>query len=79
MKFDEETKNMRVICNCCEKEIKTENGIEMEGVMHINKEWGYFSKKDGEMHRFDMCEECYDKLIKSFKIPISIVRKTEML
>ena len=34
--------------------------------------WGYFSKKDGETHSFDLCEECYDKWIGGFQIPVGI-------
>ena len=29
-----------------------------------------FSHKDGELHRFDICEECYDTWIASFQIPV---------
>lgn len=73
------TKKLEVVCNCCEKRLSVENGIVMEGVLRVQAEWGYFSKKDGEVHSFDICEDCYDKWITGFKIPIDIVRKTEML
>ena len=48
----------KIVCNKCKKEITVE------------KRWGYFSHKDGELHRFDICEECYDTWIASFQIPV---------
>ncbi len=44
----------------------------MEGVFRVDYEWGYFSEKDGERHSFDLCEACYDKLLRSFQIPVEI-------
>ena len=43
-----------------------------EGVMHVCKDWGYFSKKDLVRHEFDMCEQCYDKMIAEFQIPVTM-------
>ena len=62
----------KIICNLCKKEIKVKNGISEEDVLSVEKRWGYFSNKDNEVHRFDLCEECYDKLIASFEIPVEI-------
>lgn len=73
------TKKLKVVCNCCAKKLTVENGIVMEGVLRVQADWGYFSKKDGEVHSFDICEDCYNKWVTDFKIPIDIVRKTEML
>lgn len=73
------TKKTEVMCNCCGRKLAVENGIVMEGVISIQADWGYFSEKDGEVHVFDICENCYDKWIESFNIPIDVVRKTEML
>ena len=39
-------------------------------MLTVEKRWGYFSHKDGELHRFDICEECYDTQIASFQIPV---------
>ena len=60
----------KIFCNSCKKEIRVENGISEEDVLSVEKRWGYFSNKDNEVHRFDLCEECYDKLIASFEIPV---------
>lgn len=56
-----------IICNVCGEEIF--NG---EDYVHIDKLWGYFSNKDNEHHSFDICESCYNKLVKTFKIKPTI-------
>ena len=60
----------KIICNKCGKEILVKNGISEEDVLSIQKRWGYFSDKDNEVHEIDLCEECYDKWIATFAIPI---------
>ena len=72
-------KNEMVYCNKCKKEIKIRQGIAQEEVLHMDKVWGYFSGKDGETHSFDLCEECYDKMIKGFEIPVEVREQTELL
>ncbi len=59
-----------VICNQCGKSIKIENGVQKAEMCEVTKRWGYFSNKDLEVHTFDLCEECYDRLIEGFKVPI---------
>ena len=61
----------KIICNQCGKEIKVDKGTITEGVFSSEYEWGYFSNKDGESHAFDLCETCYDNMIKGFKIAVS--------
>ena len=39
-----------------------------EDMLSVEKRWGYFSGKDNEVHRFDLCEDCYDRLIAQFVI-----------
>ena len=68
-----------VICNCCGRNLVVEHEIVKEGVARIYAEWGYFSEKDGETHGFDVCEDCYDRIISQFKYPVNVVQKTEML
>ena len=67
---DEQQKLFRVVCNGCGKNMEVENGILMEGCFRADWMFGYFSKKDREKHDFDLCEECYDKWIATFAIPI---------
>ena len=37
------TEAIRIVCDCCGKEIKKEK----EDYLEIEKTWGYFSEKDG--------------------------------
>ncbi|MCD8023233.1 MAG: hypothetical protein LUF30_09790 [Lachnospiraceae bacterium] len=59
-------------CNGCGKKIHIENDSYREGVFLAKQEWGYFSEKDGERHSFCLCEKCYDKMVRSFVIPVQI-------
>ena len=68
-----------VICNACGRKLAVKNGIALEGVLGIRHEWDYFSEKDGEIHRLDLCEECYDELVSSLKIPVDVEEATELL
>ena len=68
-----------VICNKCKKELRVENGILKEGCFSGNIRFGYFSNKDGKKHSFDLCEECYDKMIKEFAIPVEEEELTEFI
>ena len=49
-------------CDCCGRKIDAER----EDYLHLEKQWGYFSQKDGENHVLDICEACYDKWRSSF-------------
>lgn len=80
-KYLEEGSNglVSVICNGCGKNLLVENGILKEGCFEADAVFGYFSKKDGEIHSFDLCEECYDKMIARFRIPAQRREATELL
>lgn len=66
-------------CNICGRELKQELDIVKEDYIFVKKNWGYFSRKDGQTHQFCICEDCYDKWIKSFKIPVEIGDTVEMI
>lgn len=68
-----------IFCNSCGKELTKENGILMEDAFEATKEWGYFSNRDMQVHHFNLCEECYDKMIADFKIPVDVRKKLEVL
>ena len=68
-----------VICNCCGKKLAVREGIVREGVLRVDHAWHYFSEKDGEVHHFDICEECYDQLVRTFKIPLDREEVLELL
>lgn len=76
---EKETELATVICNNCKKELMVENGILKEGCFAVNTTFGYFSEKDGQNHSFDMCEECYDKMIAKFKVPVEERTAKELL
>lgn len=69
----------KVICNQCKKELKCEKGVLKEGCLSVDQVFGYFSKKDGIRHRFDLCEDCYDKLLQGFALPVEEVAENELL
>ena len=77
--YDEQKKLIKVQCNVCKKEFKLEDGILKEGCFQADFSWGYFSSRDGMHHRFDLCENCYDKMVEGFEVPIVIEEKSEAL
>lgn len=68
-----------VYCNCCGKKMRVENGFLREGSFHTEYNFGYFSKKDGMQHIWDLCEECYDRFTESFEIPVQESENRELL
>ena len=68
-----------LVCNMCGRQLKRDKGILMEDAFEATKEWGYFSSRDTEIHKFTICEACYDNMISQFKIPITIYQKHEVL
>lgn len=78
--LDENNKILKkIVCNQCGRELKLENGVVQEGAFRGEARWGYFSEKDGENHSFDLCEQCYDRLVSAFKIPAECEEQTELL
>ena len=72
-------KTAGVICNKCGRSLPVNNDIIMADFIEINKKWGYFSDKDGKSYRFILCEECSDKLMKEFVVPVQIEDTRELL
>ena len=68
-----------IYCNSCGKKIETTDNIKREDYLSIKKEWGYFSKKDGEIHSIFLCKSCYDIWTKQFKLPVKVEEQTELL
>lgn len=68
-----------VTCNKCGKKLVVENGILKEGCFDVAAPFGYFSKKDGQIHRFDICEDCYDAMVAGFKLPVEVGEAKELL
>ena len=72
-------KNEFVVCNCCGRKFFVQPDKNEMEIVHVEKEWGYFSRKDTTRHIFDLCEECYDKWILEFKIPVEEKESWELL
>ncbi len=66
----ENVENKKVLCHMCGKEMLSKDGILHEDGLFVTKEWGYFSHKDLKIHRFNLCETCYDHLVERFIVPI---------
>ena len=75
----DKSKIERIVCNQCGKDLMVEDGIIKEGVFRGEVRWGFFSKKDGEIHSFDLCESCYDQMVKRFQIPAEKEEQTELI
>lgn len=78
-KLSGEKKLETVICNGCGRHLKVENGVLKEGCFEGRQRFGYFSTMDGESHSFDLCEDCYQKLIAQFQVPVEKTEDTELL
>lgn len=68
-----------VVCNGCGKKLVVEGGILREGAISINHAWDFFSEKDGEVHRWDLCEDCYDNMIHHFRIEPEVEEQVEFI
>ncbi len=79
MRVYREKQLKQLYCNNCGKEIKVQNEMIQEGVLTVDFTWGYFSDKDGKKHSFDLCEKCYDEIIKKFKYPVEEKEYTELI
>ena len=64
-------------CNRCGRIIVFGDMHNKEDYVLIQKEWGYFSRKDGRKYTLRMCEDCYDRLVNECVIPPEIDDVTE--
>ncbi len=64
-------------CNMCGKTIVFGEGHDKEDYVLIQKEWGYFSNKDGRKYTLRMCEDCFDRLTSDCVISPEIENVTE--
>ena len=78
MRNYEENELKEVRCNRCSRKLKVEGGVLKEGCFNGNILFGYFSRRDGIRHSFDLCEDCYDALLLTFSIPVEEIEETEL-
>ena len=74
-----EKRDQIIYCNCCGKQIILEPKEKREDYLFVQKEWGFFSGKDGEIHHFRICEACYDRWTAQFAVPVCVKEQTELL
>lgn len=67
-----------VICNGCGRQLKVEKGVLREGCFCAEQIFGYFSSMDGKRISFDLCEECFQRLLNRCVIPAEIEEETEL-
>jgi len=79
MRRYEKEQLVQVVCNNCQKELKLKDGYVKEGCFTADYLFGYFSRKDTHRHRFDLCEDCYDKMVAAFQIPVEECTEKELL
>lgn len=60
-----------IMCNMCGRFSKKNELGYFEEFVEVNKKWGYHSEFDGETHSFEMCPDCYKKLIDKFAVQIT--------
>jgi len=68
-----------VVCSCCGRPIAAYPCEHPEEYLHIQQRWGYFSRKDGELHRFYVCEACYDQWVAGFAVAPTVETASELL
>ena len=56
-----------------------EESIEKADYLKIEKNWGYFSNKDGNCEKINICEDCYDEIVEGFQLPPVVEENTELL
>lgn len=77
--YSEQKELTKAVCNCCGKNLLVENGFLKEECIHVEHDFGFFGTKDGLSHKFDLCEDCYRKLIGDFEIPVEEWERKELL
>ena len=75
----QDKKLMKVVCNKCGRQLKLENGYLKEYCFEADTVFGYFSRKDGASHHFDLCEDCYDEITAQFAVSVEEQEELELL
>ncbi len=78
-RYEQDGKMRMAVCNKCGRALKVENGYLREFCFQGTAAFGYFSKKDGIMEHFDLCEDCYESLTAQFLVPVEEAEETELV
>lgn len=65
-----ETKTTSVTCDCCGKTIKGEHASDMGDITDVVIQFGYGSRFDTDIWKMDICDDCLEKWVSTFKYPI---------
>jgi hypothetical protein len=57
----------------CGKPVEKKGENIFSDYLSVEKNWSYLSSFDSECHKFDLCEDCYKKLVSSFSVPPEII------
>ena len=77
--YSDQKELVEVVCNCCRKNLLVKNGFLNEECIHVEHDFGFFGTKDGLSHKFDLCEDCYGKIIEGFSLPAEEWERKELL
>lgn len=65
----------KIYCNMCGRKM----AHDQEEYLFVQKEWGYFSKRDQKGYRFYLCENCFQNLTDRFQVPAEVYEQKELL
>ncbi len=57
-----------VVCNCCGRTLETDENGYYEDFLHLEKTWGYGAHQDGLQEEADLCEDCWEKIKRMFRL-----------
>lgn len=57
----------KIICNCCGKEYDVINECDFSDITPISITFGYGSKFDTDTLEFELCDDCIEKIVSTFK------------
>lgn len=53
-----------LLCDVCGKSCRTNYADVNFEYATLTAQWGYFSRKDGDNYAMELCEDCFDDVIK---------------
>ncbi len=56
-----------ITCNGCGKQEEGKYSEWLGGIESFKHSFGFGTTKDGEVYEFDLCIECFDRIISEFK------------
>lgn len=68
-----------IVCNACGRTLPQKAGITQEDYVFIEKKWGYFSRKDGDIHTLRICETCFDRMLEHLAVPAQCRENTVLM